>query len=116
MRKVAVGLVVLLWLGGSAWAVWHYYDTTPTSPGPRSVDSSKGAVDPAVTSVIVPDVVGREAIPAAIHLHRKELGVTVVRSPSVAVPEGIVIEQDPAASTEVPSGTVIELTISTGPP
>jgi hypothetical protein len=116
MRKVAVGLVVLLWLGGSAWAVWHYYDTTPTSPRPSSVDSNKGAADPAAKSVIVPDVVGSEAMPAAIHLQKKELGVTIVRSPSVAVPERIVIEQDPAAGTEVPSGTVIELTISTGAP
>ena len=119
MRKVAVGLVVLLWLGGSGWAVWHYYEPTPTSPGPGSVGSAGSndhGVDPAAKSVIVPDLVGREGMPAAVQLQRKGLGVTIVRSSSIAVPERTVLEQDPAAGTEVPSGTKIELTISTGPP
>lgn len=120
MRKVAVGLVVLLWLGASGWAVWHYYDTTPTSSGPQSVETPKSndeVVDPAVgESVVVPDVVGREAMPAAVQLQQKGLAVTIVRSPSIAVPERIVIEQDPAAGTEAPAGTEVELTISTGPP
>jgi hypothetical protein len=121
MRKVAVGVVVLLWLAGSGWAVWHYYGTTPKSPDSTSTDAPRQAgpdVSPTTEGVVVvvPDVVGREAMPAALQLQQKRLGITIVRSSSIAVPERIVIAQDPAAGTEVPSGTEVELTISTGPP
>lgn len=111
--------LVLLWLGGSGWAVWRYYDGTPKSPdssGTEDSDTDGGDVAPPEGVVPVPDVVGREGLPAAVNLQQAGLGVAVLREPSIVVPERVVIEQEPVAGAEVAPGTVVELTVSTGPP
>ena len=45
-----------------------------------------------------------------------QLKFKVVRTPSTTVAKRTVISQNPAPGTTVPAGTVVELTVSSGPP
>lgn len=113
-------VVVLLWLGGSGWAVWRYYDTAPTKATPTERVTTPEDDGTAVTvledGVVVPDAVGRLAMAGALRLQRAGLAVTLNTSPSILVPEAVVIEQQPEAGVRVAPGTVVEITVSTGPP
>jgi len=64
----------------------------------------------------VPNVVGLTQEKAEEQLKDAGFEVQVVEASSSEVPEGSVIEQNPAAETEVAKGTTVTITVSTGPP
>ena len=64
----------------------------------------------------VPDVVGRQAAAASRTLQRAGLTVEQQNVPSETVARGRVADQDPDAGQEVAEGSVVILSISTGPP
>ena len=67
-------------------------------------------------SVTVPNVIGKTQASAATTLGGASLNVgTVQFSPSQTVPNGVVIDQNPPANTAAPSGSGVNLLISTGP-
>ena len=64
----------------------------------------------------VPDVVGREAAVAARQIERAGLQVERRNVASETVRRGLVADQDPDAGQEVAEGSVVMVSISTGPP
>jgi hypothetical protein len=79
------------------------------------------AVDLVISSgpppVVVPDVVGQTQALATNIIIATNLAVgTITHVGSETVPLGVVISQDPAAGTEVPVGSPVNLIVSSGPP
>lgn len=68
------------------------------------------------TQAAVPNVVGLTQDNAEKQLEDAGFEVKVEESSSAEVPEGNVIEQNPAAETEAAKGTTVTITVSTGPP
>jgi len=68
------------------------------------------------TQAPVPNVVGLTQQQAEDQLENAGFEVQVVEASSSEVPEGSVIQQNPAAETEVVKGTTVTITVSTGPP
>jgi hypothetical protein len=71
-----------------------------------------GATAPTVT---VPDVVGQASADAETAVTDAGLTFTAVEEISATVPLGDVISQDPLGGVQVPSGSDVTLTVSTGP-
>jgi beta-lactam-binding protein with PASTA domain len=112
MRKLAVAamiLVVLALVAVGGWAVWLSDDTTTTTESSTAVSTST------IPLVLVPTEIGKNGFFAALDLRNDGLGTSVIRTPSVSVARNRVISQRPLPGTLVPRGTVIELTISSGP-
>ena len=120
MKKLPVVAVVMasLSLVVSGWALWRSYDTTDATGRPTSSTSTTVAPGSTTTIplVVVPTEVGKNGMAAALNLKGSKLKSSIVEAPSVNVSKGYVISQRPQQGTEVPVGTVIELTISSGPP
>lgn len=122
MKKLSAAVIVVavLSLGVSGWLLSRY-DGTAT-PEQSTTSTSTTAVDPETTVettvplVVVPNEVGKNGFYAAVGLKLANLKIEIVRAPSVTIAIGNVISQSPEQGTEVPEGTVIELTISSGPP
>jgi hypothetical protein len=114
MRRVFVVVVVVLSLGASGWMISHY-DESAASREPETADTST-TVAGGEALVVVPTELGRNGFVAGIHLKLTGLEVVTLRTPSVSIPKNFVISQSPEQGTEVPEGTVIELTLSSGPP
>ncbi|MGZ4677754.1 MAG: protein kinase domain-containing protein [Acidimicrobiia bacterium] len=94
---LAIGLVVaVLLVGGIIAAVLL---TRDDSPG----------------TVAVPSVIGQTAAKAAANLQAQGLAASTVTAPNDSFAAGIVVAQDPAAGPKVRRGTVIILTVSSGP-
>jgi serine/threonine-protein kinase len=90
-RWLIAALIVLLLAGGAlAWFL-----TRPDMVG-------------------VPDVTGEHEDPATIELQAADFEVTAERIES-DIPEGEVIEQDPAGGTEAEKGSTVTITVSLGP-
>ena len=66
--------------------------------------------------VTVPDVVGDVRPDAKTTLTDAGLGVGEVSTVEDSSPANTVLNQDPAAGTDVPEGTAVDLTVSSGPP
>jgi eukaryotic-like serine/threonine-protein kinase len=64
--------------------------------------------------VRVRPVVNTEESEAVARLREQGLEVAIQRAFSPTVPDGYVIDQDPAAGTEVPVGTIVTITVSQG--
>jgi len=107
-------VVALLALGISSWALVKSYDSE-TGDGSTTPMTEEGA-STTIPLVLVPSVVGKNGLSAAADLTAVKLKSSVVRGPSVNVPRDRVISQNPQQGTRVPEGTIIELTLSSGPP
>jgi beta-lactam-binding protein with PASTA domain len=68
------------------------------------------------TQAAVPNVVGLTQAEAQEQLEDAGFEVKVEEAASAEAPEGTVIQQNPAANTEVAKGTTVTITVSTGPP
>jgi len=66
-------------------------------------------------NVSVPDVAGKDADTAKAELESAGFVVASEDKPSADIEAGIVIETDPAAGTEVPSGSDVTMYVSSGP-
>lgn len=116
MRRVfAVVLVALVSLGVSAWLITHY-DEDAASKEPVATTASTTTAPGSGALVVVPTELGKNGFLAGVHLKQVGLTVSVTKAPSVSVPTNYVISQRPEQGTEVPAGTLIELTLSSGPP
>jgi serine/threonine-protein kinase len=96
-------------LGGLAWALTQ---DRGTSDQPDSEDTPAEVAEPPI--VQVPELDYASEAEAAL----AEAGLKLGRwddEPSDTVAAGKVIEQDPAAETEVQEGTVVNIVVSTGP-
>ena len=104
MPVVALLLGVAL-LGGLAWALTR-------SPSEQGTPGAGG-----VGLVEVPDVVGMSRVEATKRLDGAGLEPgSQDEAPDDEFAEGVVIEQDPGAGTEVERGTTVDLVVSAGPP
>ena len=122
MKRLAVVAVVLalMSLGVSAWALKYSYDAnhgTSSPTHPVTTTTVKGATTTTTTPAVVtiPSVVGKNGFNAGAGLGGVGLKTKILRAPSVSVPKNYVIAQSPLPGTEVPRGTVITLTLSSGP-
>jgi len=111
MRKVAIATIVLGGLaivmsGATLWRTRH-----APSKAPAVISTS-----PEPGSVAVPDGTNKSAYVAGQALTDSDLKFKLVRTSSTTVAKAIVISQDPAPGAFVAPGTVVTLTVSTGPP
>jgi serine/threonine-protein kinase len=75
-----------------------------------------GASTPTVTTEVVPYVIGQQEDNAIAKLHEKGFKInTPVQRAHSSMPVGIVIDQQPEASTVVPRGSAVTITVSDGP-
>ncbi|MFZ6004054.1 MAG: PASTA domain-containing protein [Actinomycetota bacterium] len=112
---IAALLAAVLSLGVSTWALIRSYDVEDKGQAAVTTTTEPGATT-TVPLVSVPTVVGKNGFFAAVSLEQVKLKSSVVRAPSVNIPRDRVIRQNPQQGTKVPQGTVIELTLSSGPP
>ena len=117
MKRLALVAVVLsvVSLGISGWALWHSYDANSTSTNTSVTSTTTHGTTTTTGLVILPTVVGRNVYLASAGLAGVGLKTAIVRAPSVNVLKNYVISQSPLPGTEVPRGTVITLTLSSGP-
>jgi hypothetical protein len=124
---LAALVVALLSGGASGFAVWRTYDedeaaptttttrqTLPPATGGPTTTPTSTAVPVGV--VTVPSQAGRDALVAVEQLRRVGLEAKISRKPSTTVARNRVVDQRPVEGTRVPTGTVIELFLSSGPP
>ena len=105
MKKLAIAAITaavlaMVMSGAALWRTRHL----PSSGQPGS-----GQVE-------VPDATNKSALTVGHALTAINLKVKVVKTPSETVAKAMVISQNPAPGTTVPTGSEIELTVSTGPP
>ena len=91
-----------------------------TSP-PAGEEAEEGsevivAVSQGTGSVAVPALAGLTRDAAAAALDDAGLEARYLQAASASVPEGSVVSQDPAAGLQIPVGSVVAVTLSTGPP
>lgn len=118
MKKLSAAVIVVavLSLGVSGWLLWRYDGTATPEQSTTTTSTTAADSEPTDPLVVVPNAVGRNGFFAAVSLKLANLKLEIVRAPSVSIAENNVISQSPEQGTEVPEGTVIELTISSGPP
>ncbi|MFN0088872.1 MAG: PASTA domain-containing protein [Acidimicrobiales bacterium] len=93
-----------------------------TEPAPGASVPGNSLVTLVVSSgplgqiVAVPDVAGQGEAEALQLLAARGLTGVSSSEPSATVALGLVIRQDPPAGTSIPSGTVVKLVVSSGPP
>jgi serine/threonine-protein kinase len=106
VASVAIVAAVLS-IGLSGLAMWR----TNHAPKP-----AKAPPTTAAGLVAVPDVTNVNVYVVGNNLQAIALTYSITKSPSASVPRLNVISQDPAAGTQVPQGTNVKLTVSSGPP
>jgi serine/threonine-protein kinase len=112
MRKLSTVATIaivaaVLSIGLSGVAMW------------RTNHASKPTENPPATAtglVAVPDATNVNVYVVGNNLQTIALTYTITKSPSASVPRLNVISQEPAPGTQVPPGTVVKLTVSSGPP
>lgn len=116
MKKLAVAAIVaaVLAMGTSGAALYRTRhlsssNTTPTSSIPSQVPTSNAGL------VEVPDTTNQTVYGAAGLLSLLGLKSSITRAPSNEVTANSVISQNPVPGLQVPPGTVVELTVSSGP-
>ncbi len=66
-------------------------------------------------NVAVPDVANQDLFAASTAITAAGLTPQLTPTPSATVPKGAVIGTNPAAGTQVPRGTTVQILVSTGP-
>ena len=96
--------------------------STDPGAGAQIPKSAAGQAGPAVTvnvarepNVAVPDVTGQDVFAANNALSAAGFVVQAVPTPSATVPKGLIIGTNPAAGTQVPKGSTVQVLVSTGP-
>ena len=112
-------------IGFSLGSVANTVDLSGSSTSPTPVPGltdiyyqfRKGVLVGAVTAVTVPNVVNETLADATTAITGVGLVVgTTTTQPSTTVASGSVISQDPAAGASAPSGSAVNLVLSSGPP
>ncbi len=118
MKRLPLLAIVLaaLALAMSGWALQRSYDEPDASPATTSTTVKATTTTAAAKLVAVPTVVGKSGVDAAVALKRAGLAPRVDEAPSVSVAKNKVISIDPVAGTQVPRGTIVRITLSSGPP
>jgi serine/threonine-protein kinase len=106
IATIVLGGLAMVMSGAALWRTRH-----ASSKGPAVISTT-----PPPGSVAVPDGTTKSAYVAGQALTDSNLKFKLVRTPSTTVGKTIVISQDPAPGTFVAPGTVVTLTISSGPP
>jgi serine/threonine-protein kinase len=95
---------------------------TDPGAGAKVPKSAPGQPGPGITvnvarepNVAVPDVANQDVFAASAALTTAGLTPQVTPTPSATVPKGAVIGTNPAAGTQVPRGTAVQILVSTGP-
>ncbi|MGQ0832863.1 MAG: PASTA domain-containing protein [Microthrixaceae bacterium] len=114
-------VVALVSLGMSGWALQRSYDADSDRLPRASVTSTSTTGSSSTTTlaanlVLVPTLLGKDGLGASVILRNLGLEAKVVTAPSVTVGKNRVIAVEPAVGTKVPKGTVVQLTLSSGPP
>ncbi|MHB1582717.1 MAG: PASTA domain-containing protein [Acidimicrobiales bacterium] len=110
-RRLAVGLIGLaVLLGLGAALALNFIGGGPSSTKTYNPSATT------VTGVDVPNVIGMSTVQAGNELRASGMAVTTAEQPSTAVPTNVVISQAPAAGSRVARGSVVTLTVSSGPP
>lgn len=109
-----VAAVAVLGLIPLLWRVYQTYTATPTLPAP-AVATITPTPTPALQIVAVPNLVNLSAPEAQrlLQSYDLRLNVTAERETTEALP-GAILEQDPRAGAQVPSGSAINVTIAQG--
>lgn len=82
------------------------------SSGPSPSPSPSPTTSPTGAQVTVPPVIGMDVTTATTTLSDAGLLVSVKQKPHTGQPSGTVVDQNPAADTVVPEGTVVTLTVA----
>jgi hypothetical protein len=90
--------------------------SAPVATRPQTVTTQPAATTPALQTVPIPDVSGKDYASAAAQL--QGLGLQVTRSDQLSktVPAGRVIETNPAVGTVVLPGETVTIVVSSGSP
>jgi beta-lactam-binding protein with PASTA domain/uncharacterized lipoprotein YbaY len=86
------------------------------SPSPTPSPTAKPTPSPSPTTVVVPKTKGMTEADAVVEM--TDAGLRIgdrIRRSNADIPAGSVIKSDPSGGTSVPSGTRVDLYISTGP-
>jgi beta-lactam-binding protein with PASTA domain len=105
MKKLAIATITaavlaLVMAGATLWRT-------------RNASSSE---QPGAQQIEVPDASNKTFLVAGQAVRRINLKLKLVKAPSATVAESMIISQNPAAGTKVPTGTEVELLVSSGPP
>ena len=113
IRKILVGALVvsLLAVVGSGAALYRTFDHKSSSGS----STPQTTLLPGPVLVEIPSVIDKNGMTAAADLANLKLRVTVTTGPSVTTPKDNVIDQNPAAGTQVPEGSAVNLKLSSGP-
>jgi len=113
MKKLAVAAIVaaVLAIGTSGAALYRtrHLSSSKTNPTSSEVPTSSAQL------IEVPDMTNVPVFQAGATLTAVQLKFTTTRAPSDIVVLNSVISQTPAPATTVPAGTVVQLTVSSGP-
>jgi hypothetical protein len=117
---VLLVLVLPALLGLGALLGFRVFTDSPSSQQPSPVSpagSAPTATSPApVTIVLVPNVLGLTVQRATSQIQNAGLRLgSVTTAPSGTAPNGVVISMAPAAGSQVTLGSLINLTVSSGP-
>jgi len=113
MKKLAIAAIVAAVLATATSAAALYRTRDLSSPNTNSPSSTPPASSAGL--VEVPDLTNTNLFQAGATLIAVQLKFKFTHAPSDTVAKNSVISQNPAATTPVAVGTVIELTVSDGP-
>ena len=113
MKKLSVAAILVASLAVmlSGAALWRTREHLPSkAPAKAGLSTGSGAA-----LVSVPNEVLKNAYTAGADLTKIQLKFKVTSEPSVSTAKNKVMAQNPAPGTQVPVGTEVELTVSSGP-
>jgi hypothetical protein len=112
LLAVGAGLLVALLLA----VLLLGFALSPTGSETRPQPAATPAPASVVPAVPAPSLVGLTEQDAISQLNSAGLRLgTVTRAASATVPNGVVMAMAPAAGSQVPAGTTVDLTVSNGP-
>jgi PASTA domain len=128
---ILIGVAILVLVGLIALGLWVAVRSkpgTPTSPtpvpssaapssaSPSPSPSPSPSASPTAALVFVPSLHGVALNDAEQILQSEGLGWTVTTQVTSDFPAGTVIDTNPSADSQVPTGTTVKLVVATAPP
>src|SRR6476659_3402684 len=110
-RRLAIAAIIVASISVvlSGVTMWRIRDVSSSSSPSQTTTTGHA-------SVVVPYVGGRFSIDAAAQLASVQLGHKVTKVPSASANADTVISQNPAGGVRVAPRSVVQLTVSAGPP